>query len=145
MQRTADIEDVMKGFPDVKIVEKQTANWERNEALDLMNNWLTKGEKINGIASNNDEMAIGAILSLKQSGQDPKKYCIGGVDATADGLAAIASGDLAVTVFQNAKGQGKGAIDTALKLVKGEHVDSSVDVPFEIVTKDNYKHYMNSN
>jgi ABC-type sugar transport system substrate-binding protein len=142
LDRTADVEEVMAKNPDVKIVQKQTAEWDRNKAIDLMNNWITQGEKINGVASNNDEMAVGAILALKQAGVDPKSVCIGGIDATADGLAAVASGDLYVTVFQNAKGQGKGAVDAALSLAKGDKVPSFVDVPFEKVTKDNYKQYM---
>lgn len=143
LQRTADIEEMVKKNPGIKVIQKQTANWSRNEALDLMNNWLTNGDKIDGIASNNDEMAIGAILALQQSGKDPKSYVIGGIDATADGLAEIAKGNLAVTVFQNSTGQGKGAIDTAIALTKGQHVDSMVWVPFELVTKDNYKKYSN--
>lgn len=141
LDRTADVEEVMKKYPDIKIVEKQTAEWDRNKAIDLMNNWITTGDKINGVAANNDEMAIGAILALKQAGVDPKTMCIGGIDATADGLAEIASGNLTVTVFQNSKGQGKGAVDTALALIKGDKVPSFVDVPFEKVTKDNYKQY----
>ena len=141
LDRTADIEEVMAKNPDIKIVEKQTAEWDRNKALDLMNNWITTGTKINGVAANNDEMAIGAILALKQAGVDPKTMCVGGIDATADGLAEVANGNLYVTVFQNSKGQGKGAVDTALSLVKGEKVPSFVDVPFEKVTKDNYKSY----
>ena len=143
LQRTADVEEVVKKNPGMKIIQKQTANWERNEALDLMNNWLTNGEKIDAIAANNDEMAIGAILALQQAGKDPKKYVIGGVDATADGLAELDKGNLAVTVFQNATGQGKGAVDAAIKLTKGEHLDSMVWVPFEKVTKDNIKQYQN--
>jgi ABC-type sugar transport system substrate-binding protein len=142
VQRTADIEEVVKSFPEIKIVEKQTANWSRTDAISLVSNWLTTGEKINGIAANNDEMAIGAILALKQAGQDPKNYVIGGIDATADGLAEIANGNLAVTVFQSAKGQGTGSIDTALKLIKGEPVETFVWVPYELVTKDNYKNYL---
>jgi ABC-type sugar transport system substrate-binding protein len=141
LDRTADIEEVVAKHPDIKIIEKQTAEWDRNKAIDLMNNWITTGEKINGVASNNDEMAIGAILALKQAGVDPKSICIGGIDATADGLAEVANGNLYVTVFQNSKGQGRGAIDTALQLIKGEKVSSFVDVPFEKVTKDNYKNY----
>jgi ABC-type sugar transport system substrate-binding protein len=141
LDRTADIEEVVKANPGIKVIEKQTAQWDRNKALDLMNNWITSGDKINGIASNNDEMAIGAILALKQAGVDPKTICIGGIDATADGLAEVANGNLYVTVFQNSKGQGKGAVDTALSLIKGDKVPSFVDVPFEKVTKDNYKQY----
>lgn len=141
LDRTADIEEVVKANPGIKIIEKQTAEWDRNKAIDLMNNWITSGDKIAGIAANNDEMAVGAILALKQAGVDPKSMCIGGIDATADGLAEVANGNLYVTVFQNAKGQGKGAVDTALQLIKGEKVPSFVDVPFEKVTKDNYKQY----
>ena len=142
LDRTADIEEVVAANPDIKVVQKQTANWDRNQALDLMNNWITAGDKIAGVAANNDEMAIGAILALKQAGVDPKTMCIGGIDATADGLAEVANGNLYVTVFQNAAGQGKGSIETALKMIKGEKVESTVDVPFEKVTKDNYKSYM---
>ena len=141
LDRTADVEQVVAKHPDIKIVQKQTAEWDRNKALDLMNNWITAGDKINGVASNNDEMAIGAILALKQAGVDPKTMCVGGIDATADGLAEIANGNMYVTVFQNSKGQGKGAVDAALSLIKGEKVPSFVDVPFEKVTKDNYKNY----
>ena len=142
LDRTADIEEVMAKHPDIKIVEKQTAEWDRNKALDLMNNWITTGVKLSGVAANNDEMAVGAILALKQAGVDPKTMCIGGIDATADGLSEVQNGNLYVTVFQNAKGQGKGAVDAALSLSKGEAVPSFVDVPFEKVTKDNYKNYM---
>ena len=141
LDRTADVEQVMAKYPDIKIIQKQTAEWDRNKAIDLMNNWITQGQKIDGVASNNDEMAVGAILALKQAGVDPKSVCIGGIDATADGLAEVANGNLYVTVFQNAKGQGKGAVDAALALIKGEKVPSTVDVPFEKVTKDNYKRY----
>jgi len=141
--RTAAIENAVKNFPDIKIIEKQIANWSRTDAISLVSNWLTTGEKIDGIAANNDEMAIGAILALKQAGQNPKNYVIGGVDATADAFAEIANGNLAVTVFQGTKRDGMTAIDIALKLINGEPVDSIVYIPSEIVTKDNYKEYLN--
>jgi inositol transport system substrate-binding protein len=66
---------------------------------------------------------------------------VGGVDATQDALAAMAAGDLDVTVFQDAAGQGRGAVDTALKLVRGEAVERKVYVPFELVTPANLKDY----
>ena len=55
-----------------------------------------------------------------------ERSIVGGVDATQDALAAMEAGDLDVTVFQNAAGQGQGAVDAALKLAKGEKVDSKV-------------------
>ncbi len=55
---------------------------------------------------------------------------VAGVDATQDALAAMEAGDLDVTVFQDAAGQGKGALDAALKLAKGEKVEKKVYIPF---------------
>lgn len=107
-----------------------------------MTNWITGGEKIDAVAANNDEMAIGAILALKQAHQDPKSVVVAGVDATPDGLAEMDKGTMAVTVFQDAKSQGRVAVATALKMIKGEPVGSHVDVPFELVSKDNYKTYV---
>jgi inositol transport system substrate-binding protein len=141
--RTEGVEKVVAQHPEMKIVQKQTANWRRNEAIDLMNNWLVAGTKIDAVAANNDEMAIGAIIAIQQAGKDPKKIVIGGVDATRDALGEMEKGNLAVTVFQDAKGQGKAVVDSAIKLIKGEKVDSRVYVPFVLVTKDNYKEFLN--
>ena len=59
---------------------------------------------------------------------------VGGVDATQDALAAMQAGDLDATVFQDAAGQGKGALEAAVKLAKGENVDQKVYIPFQLVT-----------
>ena len=140
--RTEGVEKVVAQHPEMKIVGKQTANFRRSEAIDLMNNWLVAGTKIDAVAANNDEMAIGAILALQQAGKDPKKIVIGGIDATPDALAEMEKGNLDVTVFQDGIGQGRGAVETAVKLIKGEKVESFVWIPFELVTQDNYKDYL---
>lgn len=139
--RTKDVEDVVAKYPDMKIVEKQTANFQRNEAIDLMTNWLTAGTDFTIVAANNDEMAIGAILAMQQAGKDPKTYLIGGVDATPDALAEMEKGNLDVTVFQNARGQGRGAVEAALKLAAGEKMESWQWIPFELVTPENMKKF----
>ena len=59
---------------------------------------------------------------------------IGGVDATQDALQAMQAGDLDVTVFQDAAGQGKGSLDAALALAKGDAVEQKVYIPFQLVT-----------
>ena len=141
--RTAGFKEVLKSYPDIKIVEEQTANFQRNQAIDLMSNWITKGDKIDAVAANNDEMALGALIAMHQAGISPQKVFVGGVDATPDALAAMQKGDLAVTVFQNAKGQANGAVDLALKFAKGEKADQFDWIPFELVTQQNYKTYLN--
>ncbi|MDQ2694354.1 MAG: sugar ABC transporter substrate-binding protein [Pseudomonadota bacterium] len=141
--RTEGVEKTAAENPEMKIVEKQTANFQRNEAIDLMNNWLVSGTQIDAIAANNDEMAIGAIIALQQAGKDPKELVIAGIDATPDALVELKRGNLDITVFQDAKGQGKAVVDTAVKLIKGEKVDSFVMVPWELVTQENYEEFLN--
>ena len=145
--RTQDVHDVIatdecKGL---EIVEEQTANWSRTQGADLMTNWLAAGVEFDAVVANNDEMAIGAIQALKAAGRSMDSVVIGGVDATQDALAAMAAGDLDVTVFQDAAGQGKGAVDAALKLAKGEAVDQKVYIPFQLVTPDNLANFQAKN
>ena len=110
-----------------------------------MTNWLSAGLEFDAVVSNNDEMAIGAIQALKAAGRAMDSVVVGGVDATQDALAAMAAGDLDVTVFQNAAGQGQGAVDAAIKLSKGEKVESKVYIPFELVTPENLSKYQSKN
>lgn len=145
--RTAAVERVLQSdaCKGIKVLDQQSANWMRTPALDLMTNWMTSGMLPNGIFANNDEMALGAIQALKASGISMDDVVIGGVDATQDALAAVESGDLDVTVYQSAKGQGEGALDTVLKIAKGEKFDQRVTVPFELVTPENVAQYKTQN
>ena len=148
VQRTADIHDVMaagKCAVELTIIDEQTANWSRDQAQTLMTNWLSAGTAFDGVIANNDEMAIGAIQAMKAAGIDMATVVVGGVDATQDALAAMQAGDLDVTVFQNAAGQGSGALDAATKLAAGEAVEQKVYIPFELVTAANVADYASKN
>lgn len=147
VQRTKDLHDVlgMDMCSFITIVDEQTANWSRNEAQDMMTNWLSSGEPFDALIANNDEMAIGAIQAMKAAGLDMDVIVVGGVDATQDALAAMQAGDLDITVFQNAAGQGSGALNAAIKLANGEAVDQKVFIPFELVTPANIDNYLSKN
>ncbi len=148
VQRTQDIYDVIdagKCKVTVNVIDQQTANWSRDQAQNLMTNWLSTGTAFDGVIANNDEMAIGAIQAMKAAGIDMASVQVGGVDATQDALAAMQAGDLDVTVFQNAAAQGEGSINAAVALAKGEPVDQTVWVPFELVTPDNIGDYLSKN
>ena len=147
VQRTKDIDEVI-ATPDcsfIKIIDKQTSNWRRDEAQNLMTNWLSTGTTFDGVIANNDESAIGAIQAMKAANIDMKAVVVGGVDATQDALAAMQAGDLDATVFQDAAGQGAGALDAALKLAKGEAVDQKVYIPFKLVTPANIGDFLKKN
>jgi inositol transport system substrate-binding protein len=147
IQRTKDVHDVV-ATPEcsgMKVVEEQTANWVRSEANNVVTNWVSSGIPLDAILANNDEMAIGAIQALKTRAVGASPVLVAGIDATADGLSVMKSGELAVTVFQDAKAQGQGALHTVIKLVKGEPVNQTVWVPFKLVTPDNMETFNTDN
>ena len=147
VQRTKDIHEVI-ATPDcagMKIIDEQTASWDPVKAQDLMTNWIAAGKKPAAVIANNDNMALGAIKAMKAAGMSTKDIPVGGIDATQEALASMKAGDLSVTVFQDAAGQGKGAVDTAIKLIKGEKVDAKVYIPFQLVTPANMADFMAKN
>lgn len=147
IQRTKDIHDVI-ATPEcsgMEVVAEESGEWQRFKGNNIMTNWLSAGIEFDAVIANNDEMAIGAIQAMKASGIKMEDVVVAGVDATADALAAMTAGDLDVTVFQDAKAQGRGAVEAAIRLAKGESVDQKVWVPFQLVTPANYQEFLNKN
>ena len=148
VQRTQNYYDVIEAGEcavTVNVIDQQTANWSRDQAQNLMTNWLSTGAAFDGVLANNDEMALGAIQAIKAAGISMDDVIVSGVDATQDALASMQAGELDITVFQNAAAQGGGALDAAVKLAAGEDVDQAVFVPFELVTPANMADYMAKN
>ncbi|HCQ65466.1 MAG TPA: rhizopine-binding protein [Rhodobacteraceae bacterium] len=147
VQRSKDVHDIigidMCNF--MTLIDEQTANWSRDEAQDLMANWMSSGEPFDFVLANNDEMAIGAIQAMKAAGMDMADVQVGGVDASQDALLTMQAGDYDVTVFQDAFGQGAGSVDTAIALAAGETVDQKVYIPFVLVTPANMDEFLRKN
>ncbi len=141
--RTKGCKDVAaeRGMP---VTKEQSGNWKREEGLAIMENWLQSGDQIDVVCANNDEMALGAIQALKNANL-LDKVLVGGVDATTDALSAMQAGELEVTVFQDASGQGGGGVQAVVDVINGESVPDYVDIPYELVTPDNMEEYLNKN
>lgn len=131
--RTEGVKQVLKNYPGIKIVEQQSAEWQRNKGMDLTSNWLLAGSRFDAIVANNDEMAIGAAMALQQAGKAKGEIAIVGIDGLPDGLAAIKRGMLVASVFQDPKAQANSAVQAALKMIKGEPVETDVWVPFQLI------------
>jgi inositol transport system substrate-binding protein len=97
-------EQVIAKYPNINVVFDQTGNWQREEAMALVENWLTTGTKIDAILCQNDGMALGALEAVKAAGQKDQ-IIIAGIDAIQDALDSIKAGELDATCFQDAIGQ----------------------------------------
>jgi len=142
-ERTRAVEAFVAQHKEMKVVEKQTAKWQRNEAVDVVSAWVLNGTPVNAIVANNDEMAIGAIMALNQARK--KNVLVAGIDGTPDGLQFIKNGEMAVTVFQDARAQATGAVKVASQLLNKQKTENYHWIPYQTVTKENYAQFSKLN
>ena len=100
VQRTQGNMEILKKYPEIKVVFEQTANWDRAQALSLMENWLQTGKQIDAVVAQNDEMALGASRAIQAA---KKNIPVIGIDAIPDALKGVKDGKLVATVFQDAQ------------------------------------------
>ncbi|MCH8215238.1 MAG: sugar ABC transporter substrate-binding protein [Planctomycetes bacterium] len=142
IKRSQGAKSTLKKHADLQLIAEQTANWSREEGMALMENWLQAyRDEIDGVFAQNDEMGMGALQALESAGVKDRIVLVG-VDAIADALKAVKDGRLDATVFQNAKGQGSRAVETALQIIRGEPYLEEVFIPFELVTAENVDEYL---
>lgn len=142
VKRTEGAMDILAQNPDMTLLDEQTADWDRAEAMTLMQNWIQAyGDQINAVFCQNDEMALGALNALVQAGKKDNVLVVG-VDAIDDALQSVKDGKMDATVYQDCKGQAEGAIEAAYKLAKGESVEKEILIPFILVTTENVDEYL---
>lgn len=143
IKRSAGAMKVLAKYPLIKLIAEQSALWDRAKAMTVMENWIQSyGSKINGVFAQNDEMGMGALQALEQVKLKPTVALVS-VNAIADALQAVKAGRLNATVYQDAKGQGEGAIDVALKLIKKEPIGKKETfIPFKLVTIENVNEFL---
>lgn len=139
--RTKGVKEILAKYPGIKIEQEQSGVWLRDKGMTLVNDWLTQGREFDAVLANNDEMAIGAAMALKSAGTKPGSVLIAGVDGTPDGLSAISKGEMTVSVFQDAKGQGVGSLEAARRMAKKETIEQNIVIPFKLITPDNVKDF----
>jgi len=138
-ERTRAVEAVIAKYKDMKVIEKQSAKWQRNEAVDVVSSWLLNQRPIDAIAANNDEMAIGAIMALSQAKNE--KILVAGIDGTPDGQQFVKNGKMTLTIFQDAKGQATGAVQVAKALLEKQKVQEFNWIPYQTITPENYAQF----
>ncbi|GKX68249.1 galactose ABC transporter substrate-binding protein [Inconstantimicrobium mannanitabidum] len=144
------IDEIKKAGIKVRELGSYYGMWDEVKARDKMDEWISKfGDSIEFVISNNDTMALGAIISLEKNGfmTDNKFIPVVGVDAVQEALVKIKEGKMMGTVMNDAKKQGTTVIDLALNLSEDKNIlqgislnmnaDKSLRVPYVMITKDN--------
>lgn len=125
--------NIVDGKDGVKVVASQPADFDRAKGLSVMENILQGNKDIQAVFAHNDEMALGALTAIQASGKT--NIMVVGFDATDDAVKSVKDGKMAATVAQKPGLIGKTALETALKVAKGEKVEASIPVVLELIKK----------
>ena len=136
IDRTKGIEQVLAKYPGIKVLAKDTANWKRDEAVNKVKNWISGfGPQIDAVVSENDDMGLGALQALKESGR--AGVPIVGIDGIEDGLNAVKSGEFIGTSLQNGTVELSAGLAVTDALVKKQQVNTTPVYLMPAITKDN--------
>ena len=130
--RGKGFEDGIKGS-NLKIIAKQSADFDRTKGLSVMENIIQSKGDINAVFAQNDEMALGASKALEDANMN--NVLVVGFDATDDAVDSVKKGTMAATVAQQPILIGETAVKVANKYLNGEKVDDFIPVELQLVTK----------
>jgi inositol transport system substrate-binding protein len=126
---------------DVKIIDEKIANWNKDEGMQLTEDWIQSHPKIDAVISMNDNMAAGAIEAMKGSGA--KTYpLIYGVDGTAEACLLIKDGKMTSTTLQNANTLAEKSLKLAHEMLTDDPKELHDTIQAELITKDNVDKYI---
>lgn len=134
--RSKGFNQIMDKNPAMKVIANQTANFDRGQAMSVMENILQAQPEIDGIYAANDEMALGVLAAIEAAGRLDEITLIG-CDAIDDSMEAIRKRKMEATIAEPPYFLGKNAVKTAVAIYNGKKVEDEVILENQLVTKEN--------
>ncbi len=136
--RTRGFRDAIKDFPNVKLLTSQPANYQRLQALQVMENLMQSYPEIDGVMAANDAMATGVIEALEGAN---RKALVIGINGTKEAVDAIKAGRMLASGDYNAFNQGCLGAMAAIRQLRNQPVPKEILFPVAIIDKTNYQPY----
>jgi erythritol transport system substrate-binding protein len=130
---------VIDQYPDLHLLQKETANWDRQQGKQKMEIMLQAHPNITGVIAGNDEMALGAIQALKDAGKLTQVKVLG-FDGNNDADAAVQNGEMVATALQPIVQGSTMAVDQADSYLRTGKTGASAEkqaINCVLITKDN--------
>jgi ribose transport system substrate-binding protein len=118
---------------NIKVVSSQIGNWDRTQALSIMENVMQANPNVKAVFCHNDVMALGVVEACQQAGRSD--IIIVGFDADKDAIAAIQEGTMMATVQQLPDQMGIIGVQTAVDYLAGKTVEPKIGVQVALITK----------
>lgn len=135
INRKKGLEQALKGS-NIEIIYNQTSNWEKEQALKIVEDLIQKKMEFNVVICQDDNSATGAGQALKEAGMKEEVKVIG-LGGSKDGLQAVKDGVIDGTTYMSAVEEGHLAIETSVKYLNGEKVEPVTEIRQVEVNKDN--------
>jgi len=113
--RSRGYHEVLDKYTDLKMVGRQSANWDQREAFQKTETMIQGNRGIKGVIAGNDTMALGAMAALKAAGMS--HVIVVGFDGSPDAIASIKAKEIRATVLQPAAAIARMAVDQAHRLI----------------------------
>ncbi len=141
--RKQGLTDALKARSDIEIMDEYNVKNAKDQGMRTTEDCLMSYETIDAIVCQNDDAALGVVEALKSAGRLDGILVLG-VDGSDDALAAIKSGEMAMTALQDARAQAQAGADIFEQIKNGTNPADIEDVyvPFKIVTADNVDEYL---
>ncbi len=149
-ERQAGIMEVLKKYPQIKVLASQPAHFQRMAAMQAMENLLQKFPKVNAVIGANDEEAMGAVMAIKAAGRQNEGIIVAGFDGSEDASRAIQNGQIAVTYNTDPYGSGYAAAAFLVKYLNDGSKPAKYFMPFPsaqdkpLITKENIEAYFHN-
>ena len=141
-QRVDAFNAVMKANPGMKVLDAKHGNWNRDDAIKVMQDYLTRFKHIDAVWASDDDMAVGVQKAIEQAKRTDIKLVLGGAGSK-DYIKKVMDGDKIVTADVT---YSPSMIADAMKLtaaarVKGTKMPETTIIPSVLITKENAKQY----
>ncbi|KGF05328.1 substrate-binding domain-containing protein [Anaerococcus lactolyticus] len=145
-ERVDNFKKVMKEkYPNIKLVEFQTASFTQEDGLKSGADLLTANSKIDAIFSIDDESSLGFLQAIKDAGRDDIKYISGCGGSQAYFKKIQEEKDIHLFSATYSPKMIKDAIEVATKISKGEKVEKDIFIDPEIVSSENVSDFIDAN
>ncbi len=135
-ERLRGFADALREFPNVKVLASQTANNQRLQAVQVIENLLQAHAKVDAILAQNDAMATGAVEALE--GANRKAFVVG-INGTKEAVDLIKSGKMLATGDYSAFLHGCFSMMAAVRHLRGQPVPKDIVFPARVVDSNNYQ------
>lgn len=143
MERVTGLTDTLKAdYPNVNILESKTANWNQEDALTLMEDWLQVYNDIDAVICMNDNMAMGTAEAIKAAGRESDGIIVVGADGLEVTMDYIRDGSVTMSMFYNFQLQAKNVYDVLEEMIaSGSDTHENIYSDFEIIDAENVEEY----